>query len=114
MPRNLISANDAVGVFVAARRSAAREAALLIGSVLGASIPTFWLGMMLLYLFAQRWPLFPAASRRVRGAAKLASGEGLAAVPCVLRGGMQSALGKAGWWGPPTTHPKGPDCEGAL
>ena len=50
----------ATGVFVAARRSAAREAALLVGSVAGASLPTFWLGMMLLYLFAERWPLFPA------------------------------------------------------
>ena len=49
-----------IGVFVAARRSPLREAELLAGSVLGASIPTFWLGMMLLYLFAQRWPLFPA------------------------------------------------------
>jgi peptide/nickel transport system permease protein len=48
------------GTLAAARRSARRDAALLLFSVVGASLPTFWLGMMLLYLLAERLPLFPA------------------------------------------------------
>jgi peptide/nickel transport system permease protein len=38
-----------------------REGALLAFSILGTSIPTFWLGIVLLYLFAARWRLLPDA-----------------------------------------------------
>jgi peptide/nickel transport system permease protein len=32
---------------------------VLIGSLVLLSLPVFWVGMMLLYVFAYRWPLFP-------------------------------------------------------
>jgi peptide/nickel transport system permease protein len=36
-----------------------RDRALLAFSILGTSVPTFWLGIVLLYLFAARWRLLP-------------------------------------------------------
>jgi peptide/nickel transport system permease protein len=38
-----------------------RDRALLAFSILGTSVPTFWLGIVLLYLFAARWRLLPDA-----------------------------------------------------
>lgn len=38
-----------------------RDQALLTFSILGTSVPTFWLGIVLLYLFAARWRLLPDA-----------------------------------------------------
>lgn len=55
-----LAGGTAAGVVAAARRSANRETGLLLFSIAGASVPTFWLGMMLLYLFAERVHLFPA------------------------------------------------------
>jgi peptide/nickel transport system permease protein len=40
---------------------ARRDTALLLFSILGTSVPTFWLGIVLLYLFAARWRLLPDA-----------------------------------------------------
>jgi peptide/nickel transport system permease protein len=42
-------------------RGASGDGALLAFSILGTSIPTFWLGIVLLYLFAARWRLLPDA-----------------------------------------------------
>ena len=47
------------GLFAAARPTPAREGTLLAFSVLGASVPTFWVGILLLYVFAVRLPWFP-------------------------------------------------------
>jgi peptide/nickel transport system permease protein len=48
------------GVWVAARPTPAREAALLVGSIVGVSTPTFWVGILLLYVFVSKLHLFPA------------------------------------------------------
>src|SRR5262249_3504827 len=42
-------------------RGGSADGALLAFSILGTSIPTFWLGIVLLYLFAARWRLLPDA-----------------------------------------------------
>ena len=49
-----------IGAWVAARRSPVATGALLCLSILGVSIPSFWLGILLLSLFAARWQLLPA------------------------------------------------------
>jgi peptide/nickel transport system permease protein len=49
-----------IGVWVAARPTRLREGALLFLSILGVSTPTFWIGILLLYLFVSRLSLFPA------------------------------------------------------
>jgi peptide/nickel transport system permease protein len=49
-----------IGVSVAARPTSAREGMLLFFSILGISTPTFWIGILLLYLFVSRIQLFPA------------------------------------------------------
>ena len=49
-----------LGVWAAARRGPAREGALLLFSTLGVSTPTFWVGILLLYLFVSRLRMFPA------------------------------------------------------
>src|SRR5262249_44240221 len=49
-----------IGVWVAARPTRLREGALLFLSILGVSTPTFWIGILLLYLFVSRLPVFPA------------------------------------------------------
>jgi len=48
------------GVWVAARPTPAREGGLLAFSILGASTPTFWVGILLLTLFVGKLRLFPA------------------------------------------------------
>lgn len=48
------------GVWAAARPSRLREGALLGFSILGVSTPTFWVGILLLYLFVSRLRLLPA------------------------------------------------------
>ena len=52
-----------LGVWVAARPTRLREGALLLFSIVGVSTPTFWVGIVLLYLFVARAHLFPAAER---------------------------------------------------
>ena len=47
-----------LGVLAAARRGAA-EVALQLLSVLGLAVPSFWLGLMLVLLFAVQWRLLP-------------------------------------------------------
>jgi peptide/nickel transport system permease protein len=49
-----------IGVWAAARPTRAREGLLLSFSILGVSTPTFWIGILLLYLFVSRMALFPA------------------------------------------------------
>lgn len=49
-----------IGTWVAARPAPGREAALLLGSILGVSMPTFWVGLLLLYIFVARLDWLPA------------------------------------------------------
>jgi len=49
-----------LGVLAARRRGGAADHLLRVGSLLLYALPTFWLGLMALLLFAYRWPLFPA------------------------------------------------------
>lgn len=49
-----------LGVWVASRPTRLREGALLGFSILGASTPTFWVGLLLLYVFVSRLHWFPA------------------------------------------------------
>jgi peptide/nickel transport system permease protein len=49
-----------LGVAVAARPTPLRENALLAFSIAGVSTPTFWVGILLLYVFVTRLAWFPA------------------------------------------------------
>ncbi len=49
----------AVGIATAARRGSAIDVAVLIGTLVGLSIPTFWLGNLLIYEFSYRLRLLP-------------------------------------------------------
>jgi peptide/nickel transport system permease protein len=49
-----------IGVWVSARPTRMREGALLLFSIVGVSTPTFWVGILLLYLFVSRLALLPA------------------------------------------------------
>jgi peptide/nickel transport system permease protein len=50
-----------VGVFAAARRGSVRDAALMGAAQVGVAIPNFWLGILLILLFAIRLPWLPAS-----------------------------------------------------
>jgi len=49
-----------IGVWAAARPSRAREGGLLAFSILGVSTPSFWVGILLLYVFVGRLRWLPA------------------------------------------------------
>lgn len=49
-----------LGVLAARRRGGAADHLLRVGSLLLFAMPTFWVALMALLLFAYRWPLFPA------------------------------------------------------
>lgn len=55
-----------VGLAAAWRRGRWRDSALTQGSVALYSMPEFWLGMVLISLFATRFPIFPPDSRSNR------------------------------------------------
>jgi peptide/nickel transport system permease protein len=48
-----------VGIATAARRGSAIDVAVLVGTLVGLSIPTFWLGNLLIYQFSYRLRLLP-------------------------------------------------------
>ena len=50
-----------VGVAAAARRGGAADAALMGAAQLGVAVPNFWLGLLLILLFAVRLPWLPAS-----------------------------------------------------
>ncbi len=52
-----------VGVVSAVWRNSAVDHATRVGSLVGASLPSFWLGYMLVLLFAVRYEVFPVAGR---------------------------------------------------
>ncbi|MGV3723301.1 MAG: ABC transporter permease [Actinomycetota bacterium] len=49
-----------IGISVAARPTPFREGALLLFSIAGVSTPTFWVGILLLYVFVSRLAWLPA------------------------------------------------------
>lgn len=49
----------ALGVLAAAKRGTAWDGAASLTAAVGLTMPTFWLGLVLLYLLAFRWPIFP-------------------------------------------------------
>lgn len=51
-----------IGVWTAQHRGKLPDRAMLVVAVLTYSIPVFWLGRMLQYQLAYRWPLFPVGS----------------------------------------------------
>jgi len=48
-----------VGIATAARRGSAIDVAVLVGTLVGLSLPTFWLGNLLIYEFSYRLKLLP-------------------------------------------------------
>ena len=50
-----------VGVLAAARRGRAADATMMGAAQVGVAIPNFWLGLLLILLFAIRFPLLPAS-----------------------------------------------------
>jgi peptide/nickel transport system permease protein len=55
-----LAAGTALGIAAALNPGRWPERTVLLFSVLGASLPTFWVGIVLLYLFASRLPWLPA------------------------------------------------------
>ena len=51
------------GVTSAVRQYSLVDHAGMVGAMLGASIPVFWLGLMLILVFAVRYPLLPVSGR---------------------------------------------------
>jgi peptide/nickel transport system permease protein len=49
-----------MGVLTAIRRGSYFDTVGMIVTLIGVSLPTFWLGFMLMWLLAVRWPLLPA------------------------------------------------------
>lgn len=52
-----------VGIISAARRNSALDSATMVGSLIGVSVPIFWLGIMLIMLFAVFLQWLPAGGR---------------------------------------------------
>jgi len=50
----------AAGALAAVRHGKAADQALMTTALLGLSIPEFWLGLVLIWLVAVLWPIFPA------------------------------------------------------
>ncbi|MBI4278574.1 MAG: ABC transporter permease [Armatimonadetes bacterium] len=48
------------GIVAAARQNSWLDSASMLVAVIGLSVPGFWLGLMLIYVFAIRFPLLPA------------------------------------------------------
>jgi peptide/nickel transport system permease protein len=68
-----LSVSIPIGVLSALRRNSWIDRVSMVGAVLGISIPIFWLGIMLIYLFAVELNWLPASGR----AQKLWTVEGL-------------------------------------
>ncbi len=54
-------AGIAVGVISAVRRDTLVDQATLVGALLGISMPTFWLALLLMYVFSVYWKLLPSS-----------------------------------------------------
>lgn len=52
-----------LGIFAALKKGSALDSGAMFFSLLGISIPNFWLGPLLILLFAVEWPLLPVGGR---------------------------------------------------
>ncbi|NIA67846.1 ABC transporter permease [Pelagibius litoralis] len=52
-----------LGVYAGAHPESRISRIIMAGSLLGISLPGFWVGMMLIYLLAVQWGLFPSSGR---------------------------------------------------
>ena len=57
-----------LGIVTAARRGSLIDVAVLLGTLIGLSIPTFWLGNLLIYQFSYRLKLLPLGGYGAGGA----------------------------------------------
>ncbi len=56
-----------LGVLAAARHNSALDLVSMVAALVGVSMPVFWLGLMLVYVFAFRLGLFPTSGRLSTG-----------------------------------------------
>ena len=82
-----------LGILAARRPGRPLDQGLRALSLLLYSLPTFWLGLMALLLFAYRWPLFPAGHPREAG---VESGGALALLAHLALPGLVLGLSAAG------------------
>ncbi len=73
------------GVISAVRQYSVWDYVTMILALVGVSMPIFWLGLMLIYLFAVKYPLFPMMGRLSMGV-ELPSITGLVVVDALLTG----------------------------
>jgi peptide/nickel transport system permease protein len=52
-----------LGVYAGANPNGRISRTIMAGSLLGISLPGFWVGMVLIYLFAVQWGVFPSSGR---------------------------------------------------
>ncbi|WP_394199859.1 ABC transporter permease [Litoreibacter albidus] len=52
-----------LGVYAGANPEGRLSRTIMAGSLLGISLPGFWVGMVLIYLFAVHWGVFPSSGR---------------------------------------------------
>jgi peptide/nickel transport system permease protein len=52
-----------LGVYAGANPDGRISRTIMAGSLLGISLPGFWVGMVLIYLFAVHWGIFPSSGR---------------------------------------------------
>jgi peptide/nickel transport system permease protein len=52
-----------LGVYAGANPSGRISRFIMAGSLLGISLPGFWVGMVLIYMFAVHWGIFPSSGR---------------------------------------------------
>ena len=52
-----------LGVYAGANPNGRLSRMIMAGSLLGISLPGFWVGMVLIYLFAVSWGIFPSSGR---------------------------------------------------
>lgn len=51
----------AAGTFSAAAKNRKIDLSVMIGAMIGVSVPGFWFGLILILLFSIKWPIFPIA-----------------------------------------------------
>lgn len=56
-----------LGVIAGAEPKRALSKGIMAGSIFGISLPSFWMGMMMIYVFAVTWQILPASGRGAAG-----------------------------------------------
>ncbi len=87
-----------VGILSAVRRNSAVDHAGMVMALLGQSMPVYWLGIMLILLFAVRWNLLPAfgtgSARHLILPAVTLGAFSMARIARLTRSGMLEVLGQ--------------------